>query len=72
MFFFGDRLCKCSAVAEMGDRLSTIDIGRKLGALPLLGRGAGSSCNTKSPGLRPTSIASGMLMHLGQRSDSIE
>ena len=24
---------KCSAVAEMGDRLVTIDIGRKLGAV---------------------------------------
>ena len=28
---------KCSAVAEMGDRLAAIDIGRKLGAVPLLG-----------------------------------
>ena len=25
---------KCSAVAEMGDRLATIDMGRKLGAAP--------------------------------------
>jgi len=30
-------LYKCSAVAEMGDRLSTIDMNRKLGAVPLLG-----------------------------------
>ena len=31
-------LNKCSAVAEMGDRLATIDMGRKLkGAVPLLG-----------------------------------
>jgi len=37
---------KCSAVAEMGDRLATIDMGRKLGGLcPFLG-GAGSQCNT--------------------------
>jgi len=28
---------KCSAVAEMGDRLATIDTGRKLGAVPLMG-----------------------------------
>jgi len=29
---------KCSAVAEMGDRLATIDIGQKVeGAVPLLG-----------------------------------
>ena len=34
----------------MGDLLSTIDIGRKLGALPLLGRGAGSPSNTMSLG----------------------
>jgi len=26
---------KCSAVAEMGDRLATIDMGRKLGDVPL-------------------------------------
>jgi len=32
----GDRLYKSSAVAEMGDRLATIDISRKLGAMPLL------------------------------------
>jgi len=28
---------KCSAVAETGGRLATIDMGRKLGAVPLLG-----------------------------------
>jgi len=28
---------KCSAVAEMGDRLATIDMGRKLGAVTLFG-----------------------------------
>ena len=38
---FGHDECnKCSAVAEMGDRLATIDIGRKLGAVPLCGRGS--------------------------------
>jgi len=30
---------KCSAVAEMGDRLATTDMGRKLGAEPLWQRG---------------------------------
>ena len=29
---------KCSAVAEMGDRLATIDTGQKLGAVPRLRR----------------------------------
>ena len=32
---------KCSAVAEMGDCLATINMGRKLGAVPLMGE-AGS------------------------------
>jgi len=38
---------KCSAVAEMGDRLATINIGQKLGggAEPLLEGGAESPCN---------------------------
>jgi len=48
------RLNKCSVVAEMGDRLVTIDIGQKLkGAVPVLGGGAGSSCNTMRPEARP-------------------
>jgi len=103
-------LNKYSAVAEMGGRLATIDIGRKLGAVPLLGvelglglghnvawaeaylrtkwhldpssrlattdmgrkvgccyvpflGGAGSPSNKISPGLRPTSLPSGILIH---------
>ena len=38
---------KCSAVADMGDRLSTIDMDRKLveGAVPLWGRGTESPSN---------------------------
>jgi len=36
----GSQIYKCSAVAEMGDRLATIDMGRKLGAaVPLWGAG---------------------------------
>ena len=38
--------------------------GPKIGGFgPLLGRGAGSSSNTKSPGPRPTSVLSGILIH---------
>jgi len=33
------------------------------GSAHFLGRGAGSPSNTKSPGLRPISIQSGILMH---------
>jgi len=42
----------------MGDRLATIDMGRKVGADELLfvGEGAGSPCNTMSPGPRPISV----------------
>ena len=50
-----DRLYKCAAVAEMGDRLATIDMGQKLGgSAPFLERGAGSLSNTMWPGPRPT------------------
>jgi len=52
-----------SAVAEMGDHLATIDVGRKLGVVPFLGRGAGSASNTMSPGPRPTFVPSGILIH---------
>ena len=38
-------------------------MGQNLGALPLLGVGAWSPSNTKSPGLRPTFIPSGILIH---------
>jgi len=31
---------KCSAVAEIGDHLATIDMGRKLGAVPPYWRGS--------------------------------
>jgi len=52
-----------SAVAEMGDRLATIDTGRKLGAVPALflgGGGVGSPCNTVWPG--PIFVPSGVLI----------
>jgi len=56
---------KCSAVAEMGNRLATIDIGRKLSGLLHLfwGGGAGTPSNTMWPGLRPTSTPSFILIH---------
>ena len=43
--------------------LATIDMGRKLGALPLLGEGVGSPSSTMSLGLRPASLPSGILIH---------
>jgi len=57
--FLGDRLHKSSAVAEMGDRLDTIDIGRKCwgSALFLWGGELGP------PGQRPTSVPRGNLIH---------
>ena len=58
---------KSSAVAEMGDRLATIGMGRKVGCCcaPFRGGEAGSSCNTMSPGprRRPTSVPSDILIH---------
>jgi len=54
---------RCSAVAEMGDRLATIDMGRKVGVLCPLLRGAGSPSNTTWPGPRSTPVPSGILIH---------
>jgi len=44
---------KCSAVAEMGDRLATIDMGRKLGMglCPFVGGGAGPDLTQYDQGL---------------------
>jgi len=54
---------KSSTVAEMGDRLATIDIGRKKGAaVPLFG-GSCTPSNTMWPGSRSTSVPSGILIH---------
>ena len=47
---------KCSLTSEMGDHLATTDMDEKLG-------GAGSPSNTMSPGPRPTSLPSGILIH---------
>jgi len=59
----------CSAVAEMGDCLATIDMGQKLGGMcPFWGR-AGSPSNTMWPGLTPTSIPSGILIHQAVRPE---
>jgi len=47
---------------DPSSRLATINMGRKFGGLrSLLGGGAGSPSNIKSPGPRPTSIPSGMM-----------
>ena len=55
---------KCSVVAKMGDRLATINMGRKLREelCPFWG-GAGSPCNKIWPGSRPTLVPSGILIH---------
>ena len=59
-------LKKNSAVTEMGERLASIDMGRKVrGAdVPIsMGGGAGSPSNTMWPGPRPTFIPSSILVH---------
>jgi len=51
---------------DPSSRLATIDMGRKLGrgSAPFFWEGeAGFPSNTKSPGKRPTSIPSGILIH---------
>ena len=58
-------LTKSSAVAEMGDRLETIDMGRKVGELLCpFSLGSWELCNTMWPGPRPTSVPSSILIHL--------
>jgi len=58
---------KCSAAAEMGDHLATIDMGQKLGGLcPFCGKGELGTqypCNTMWPGLTPISAPTGILIH---------
>jgi len=58
--FLGDRLYKSFAVAEMGDMAKNWV---RMGVPFFLGV-AGPPSNTKSPGPRPTSIPSGILVHL--------
>ena len=47
---------------DPSSRLATIRMGRKVGAVPVLG-GAGSPSNTTWTGLRPTSVVSAILIH---------
>jgi len=48
----------------MGDRLATIDMGWKVGCVPLFGGGgAGSPSNTMWPGPRSTSVPNYILIH---------
>jgi len=54
---------KCAAVAKTGDRLATIDMGRKLWAVPLFTGIWISHLNTVSPRPRPTCVPSGILIH---------
>jgi len=54
---------KRAAVAEMGNRLATIDMDGKLGrCVPYRGE-AGSPCNTMWPEARLTFVPSGILIH---------
>jgi len=56
---------KSSAVAELDDLFATIDVDRKVVGgccVPFRGRD-GSPSNTMSPGPRPTSVPSGILIH---------
>jgi len=46
----------------MGDRLATIDMGRKVGATWPFPWEAGSPSKTLSPGPRPTSVPSGVVI----------
>ena len=52
---------KCSALAEMGDRLATIDMGRKVGRVAVLLSVGEVGPHTMSPGPRPNSVPSGSL-----------
>jgi len=57
---FCNVLYKSSAVAEMGDRLAILGMGRNWGEAAVA---AGSPSNTMWPGSRPTSLPSGILIH---------
>ena len=55
---------KSIAITEIGDRLTKIDMCRKVAAaVPLSVRRAGSPSNTMPPGPRLTSVPSGILVH---------
>ena len=60
-----DRTNNSSAVAEIGDHLATMDMGKKVGGCCAHFRGGvtGSPSNTMLPGLRPTSVPNGILIH---------
>jgi len=51
-------------IAQIGDRLATIDMGRKFGGGCAPVGGAGSLSNTIWSGPRPASVPSGILIHL--------
>ena len=55
---------KSSAVAQMGDRLATVDMGRKCGRAAVVDWVPNRSpSNTMWPGPRHTSIPSGIFIH---------
>ena len=55
---------KCSTVAEMGDRLVTIDMGCKVGGCAAFRGEPGPPSNTMSPAPRPTSLPKSTKWHL--------
>jgi len=57
---FACEINKSSPVAEMGDHLATIGMGRNWRGAAV---GAGSPSNTMWPGPRPTSLPSGILIN---------
>jgi len=72
-FTYGNGICrrenkpliyKCSAAAEMSDHLATIHMHWKVGGYCALSTGGvGSPSNRMSPGPRPTSVPSGILIN---------
>ena len=54
---------KCSAVAEMGDRLAPIDIGRKVEVVPFFRGKLGRSSNTILSGPKHISVPVGISIH---------
>jgi len=56
---------KSSAVAEMGDRLATIDMGRKLGACPFGGAGPHLTQRRLGQGLPPYQVVSWCIQTFG-------
>jgi len=65
---------KCSAVAKMGDRLVTVDMGRKLGDKPLWGGELGphlTQCG-QGPGLPACQVSSWSIQPFGHNTPTLQ